>query len=303
MGDRPFDEAPPGRQVHDVVLVDPGRAGQQRHGMHPLGLRGVLDEFHQVVAEYDVPRRRREVAAKLERGGVYLARPAAVVREVVQEVPRSRQHAGAAGLEGLLQRGRVARQEVGRGQQVEREAHGELRLLIRQRIAAPGGQQVLAEPPGRQVGLPQREVRGVAGPGLIGEPFVPFIRRHRRRHIGPGPAGDRHRPCRGHRRAVPEPGPPSLRRPPGGPRERCQQGRAEVGRIEPGEQSHLRAESLAGLRPGLPCRFLYAHRDLPSAFCPASSAVLSLARFALPSTSASSVRRSRRCPVRRRCTS
>ena len=82
---RPLHEAAPRRQVHDVVLVDPGRAHQQRRRVDRLGARGVLDQLHQVVAEDDLPRRDRELPAHREGVRVELARHALVVGDVVHE--------------------------------------------------------------------------------------------------------------------------------------------------------------------------------------------------------------------------
>ena len=57
--DGPLDEAAARREVHHVVLVDPRRARQQRRGVHLLGLRLVLQQLHEVVAEHHLRGRAR----------------------------------------------------------------------------------------------------------------------------------------------------------------------------------------------------------------------------------------------------
>jgi hypothetical protein len=114
----------PGGEIHDVVLVDPRRARQQRDGAHPLGLRRVLDQLHEVVAEDYPSRGCCEVPAQLERCRVDLARASAVVRQIVEEIAGAGEQAGAAGLECLLNCGRVGGQEIRRGKGVEAEAGG-----------------------------------------------------------------------------------------------------------------------------------------------------------------------------------
>ena len=89
--DRPLQETAPRGQVHDVVLVDPGRARQQRGRAHLPRLRRVLDEFHELVAENYLSRRGREVAAQLERLGVtWRGRPRLCARSAAKfRAPRT----------------------------------------------------------------------------------------------------------------------------------------------------------------------------------------------------------------------
>ena len=88
MLDGPLDQALPGREIHDVVLVDPRRAEQQRHRVHLLGLRLVLDQLDQVAAVDHRAGRGRHVDADLEPGAVD-GGPATVVPEVAQHVLRA----------------------------------------------------------------------------------------------------------------------------------------------------------------------------------------------------------------------
>src|SRR5207249_344546 len=72
--DSPLEERAARCEVHDVVLIYPRRAGQQRHRVHLLGLRRVPDQLHQLVAVHDRSRGGAEVLADLEAAGVDLAR-------------------------------------------------------------------------------------------------------------------------------------------------------------------------------------------------------------------------------------
>ncbi len=156
----PLDEAAARREIHDVVLVDPRRARQQRRGVHLLGLGLVLQQLHQVVAEHHLRRGHREVAAHLEAARVHLARPAAVVAQVVEELPRmpstrlpppvSNARLSAAGLDG---------QEVGGRQRVQHQVDGHPRLdadVCRRpgRPRRPRGPT--CTPPGRSAGCRRR---------------------------------------------------------------------------------------------------------------------------------------------------
>ena len=84
--DRPLQEAAARRQVHDVVLVDPRRAGQQRDRVHLLSLRRVLDQFHELVPEHHLALGRGQVLTERERAPVHLLRAAAVAGQVVGEL-------------------------------------------------------------------------------------------------------------------------------------------------------------------------------------------------------------------------
>ena len=188
--DRPLQEAAPGGQVHDVVLVDPRRAGQQRDRVHLLGLRRVLDQLHELVPEHDLALGGGQVLAERERTPVHLLRAALVVGQVVGEVARSGQHARAARLERPLERGRVGEQVVRRGKRVPEQAADEPGLAVRHGIGLPRREQFLAVLPGSQVALAQREEGRVLFPGWVGEPAVLRVRRHRRLARLAQPAGE-----------------------------------------------------------------------------------------------------------------
>ena len=310
----PLQQAAAGGQVHDVVLVDPGRAGQQRDLVHLLGLRRVLDQLHELVAEDDLALGRGQVLAEPERPPVDLLRPAAVVGQVVGEVTGPGQHAGAAGLERPLQRGRVGEQVVRRGECVAEQAADQLGLPVGHRLGRTGRQQVVAVLPGRQVRLPQREERRVLFPGRIREPAVLRIGGQGGLRLHPQPPG------KGDLADLGEAGPePEARRGDLG-RVRCcpgQHGRHRAGKVAyvhaDGGQASLRAPRVACAFTVFLVVVVGAHRHLQALLVPSTGwpraglfgwrgwpagrggepASPSLVRV---------VRRSRRCPGRRRCT-
>ncbi len=121
VGDGPLQEAAAGGQVHDVVLVDPWRAGQHRDRPDLGSLRGVLDQFHQVVPEDHLAGGGGHVPADLEWPGVHLPRHPLVVAQVVKEVPGTGHDACPARLERALERRRVGGEVVRRGERREHQ--------------------------------------------------------------------------------------------------------------------------------------------------------------------------------------
>ena len=129
--DRPLDEAPAGGEVHDVVLVDERRAAQQRHRVHRLGLRRVLDELEDPVPVDHLARGVRQALAHLEPPAVHQPRPALARPEVVQPHPQPARRAEPAALERAPQRRRIGEEEVGRGERIHQELAGHPRLARR----------------------------------------------------------------------------------------------------------------------------------------------------------------------------
>ena len=198
MLDRPLQEAAVGGQVHDVVLVDPRRAGQHRDRTDLRRLRRVLDELHQVVLEHDLARGGGEVLADPERTGVDLARAPLVVEHVVDELTGPGDQAGPAGLEHPLQRGRVGQQEVRRRQRVHQEAGRQRGLGVVHRVSGSGLKQVADQARRGQVRLAEGVKGRVVRPRLIRETLVVLRDRNRRRRVHPHPARRGHRPGHGH---------------------------------------------------------------------------------------------------------
>jgi hypothetical protein len=132
--DRELDEAPPRRQIEDVVLVDLRRDEKERPREHARRRRLVLDELEHLAAEDDLAGRRRQALADAERPAIDLRRQAAVLAQVVREVARAREQALAARRERVPERGRVAGEAVGRRQRLgderqrEATAHAALRI-------------------------------------------------------------------------------------------------------------------------------------------------------------------------------
>ena len=165
-----------GSEVHHVVLVDPRWDEQQRRLEHGLRSRLVLDQLDQAVSEHDLARRNREVLAEGQRARVDLPGPATVVDEVVEKPREAAGEARAARLEGLLQRCRVAQEEVRWGESVDQLADGELGLA--RGLAVVAG--TLSEFPHRlrpqQVALTQAVEACVRLPGRVGEARVPGVK-------------------------------------------------------------------------------------------------------------------------------
>ena len=235
----PFQEAAARRQVHHVVLVDPRRAGQHRHRADVGRLRRVLDQLHQLVPEHHLARGRGEVLADGERPGVDLARQAAVVEQVIDEMAGPGSHAGPAGLQRPLERGRVRGQEIRRRDRIEQETGRERGLSVIDRVPGPGRQHVGHQPGRGQVRLADGEERRVGRPRRVGEPLIPSWHRNRRRRVHAQPAS------RGHRSGDREAGPVAQRRGPRRPRlprgtpQHRQRRRAQPRRIRRGEQIGL----------------------------------------------------------------
>ena len=156
----PLYEALTRRQIHDVVLVYPGRAEQQRDLVHFGGCRCVLDQLDQLAAVDHLPLGRGHVHTEGERRRVDLPRPPAVVPQVVDEVACAAHQALAAGVEGGPQRDRVSGQCVRRRECVQQKLGGEAGLARRVRVQLSGLDQVLREPFSQQVRLPKcKEIR------------------------------------------------------------------------------------------------------------------------------------------------
>ena len=163
VADRPLDEAAIGGQVHDVVLIDPGRAGQHRVPRAPQGSAARMDQLHQVVGEHDLPGGGGHVLAQREGPGVNLLnRPWLCTRSWGSPGPRD--EAGAAGVERPLQGRGVGGQEIRRAERVEQEARCESGFPVAHLVTLARREQVRGELPGRQVGLAQRGERRVVVP-------------------------------------------------------------------------------------------------------------------------------------------
>ena len=124
--DHVLDEAAAGRQVGDVELVDLRRDRDERSHVRCSAGRRVLDQLEHLAAVHHLAWGDGEVAADRERAGVDRRRQAAVVADVMREVPCTVEEAAAPRLDRLGEGAGVAEQGVGRcgrfGEQRHREA-------------------------------------------------------------------------------------------------------------------------------------------------------------------------------------
>ena len=125
---------------------------QQRDCVNLVGLRHVLQHLDEVIAVDDFARRARDVRSDLEGAGVDLAGPSSVVEHIVESCA-SRRRAAPAGVERLLEHGRVGQQQVRGGERVGEHDDREARLHARRLVQLRGRQQVIGEPPQHQVAM------------------------------------------------------------------------------------------------------------------------------------------------------
>ena len=155
------------REVEDVVLHDPRRGDQDRLGVDVRGLRGVLQQLDEAVAEHHLAGRDRHLLADLEGlgagGASALDRAARVVEPVLEAADQILPGLGGRALQELG----VGLQEVGRGGRLEQHAPGEIRPRECGGVRA-GLRLQRFLPPGGPVGVGARI--GVEGPDVPGFP-------------------------------------------------------------------------------------------------------------------------------------
>ena len=140
--------------------------------MDLVGLRGVLDELHELVLVDHLPGGGGQVAAQLERRAVDLARAPAVVAHVLGHVRQPAQQRVARGLEHALERHRVRRQVVRGRQRIAEQRDRELGLLASGRVELAGLDQLDQQLRGGRPGaVPAHEPR-VGLPREVGEPPI-----------------------------------------------------------------------------------------------------------------------------------
>ena len=170
--DGPLDKTLSRCQIHDVKLVDPRRAEQQRNRVRIRSLRRVLDQLDEVAAVDDASRRGSHVDADLESGAVDLRRPSTVVAKIVHPVLEAVADALAAGVERLADRRGVAGQSVRRGECIDEKLGGETRLCFSRSTHSGGVEEFGDKLAEQQILLSQQEVRRILLIGRIGEPLV-----------------------------------------------------------------------------------------------------------------------------------
>src|SRR6185437_14568087 len=109
-----LDKAAPGPQVQEVEPPDGRRDDKDRALEYRVSGRAVLDELRDRVPGDDGAGGHGQIPAHLEGAGFDHRRHRTVVADVVDEIAGSPGQAHAAGVEGALEGGRVAHQEVRR---------------------------------------------------------------------------------------------------------------------------------------------------------------------------------------------
>src|ERR1700682_6104105 len=161
MLDGPLDKTLARCQIHDVKLVDPRWAKQQRNRVSIRSLRRVLDQLDEVAAVDDAPRRGSHVDADLESGAVDLRRPSTVVAKIVRQVLEAPAEALAAGVERLADRRGVAGQSVRRGERIDKKLSGETRLGFSRSTGSGGVEEFGDKLAKQQILLSQQAVRRI----------------------------------------------------------------------------------------------------------------------------------------------
>src|SRR5829696_272301 len=165
------DHALLGREVKDVVPVDPGRDKEYRRLVDLLCLRLVLDELDELVAVDDPARRYGDVLAELEGRGVGHAE--ATLSEVGEQVSRPLGETRPPRLGDASEGGGVGEQEVYRRHRVHELLEVELEAPLLLVVLAIGLLCLLQEIlRGEQVRLLERLVEGVALPLGLDEALV-----------------------------------------------------------------------------------------------------------------------------------
>jgi len=152
----PFDEGFLGRQIEDVIFVDPGREDQQRPLVDLFRRRLVLQKLDQRILEDDLAGRQRDVLAEPEglHVGLLDLQLAVAALHVFEEVLHAEHQVFAIARERGAQRFRVGQQEVRRREGVGELADVEIRLHARVFVDAFGIVDLLRQPlAGEQIGL------------------------------------------------------------------------------------------------------------------------------------------------------
>ena len=183
-----------GRKIQDVVLVDPRRNDEERSLAYGLRRRRVLQELHQVVLEDNLAGSDGDIHPELELFGIGHSDPKLPlspfqilehVGEPLHEVLSTRLD-GAPGHLGI--RGRKVRRCEGVDELAGVEVHLVSGMRVESfRFAHRGEHELRRE----QVALLDVVVERVLRPGVVLEPAVSGVGRHRRLDLLPGHAPSR----------------------------------------------------------------------------------------------------------------
>ena len=169
-----LDEAPSGREVGEVVLVDQRWDDDDRLGPDPRCSWAVLDHLHRRGPQHNRPRRRSEVSAELELGRLGASGQPRRRPHVVGQPAPARHDAGAARIDHRLQCSRVQQQEVGGRERRHRIAGGEAEPIVGVRIERGSVQKLIDRETDGHVGLSERTEERVPAPGAVGVAPVGF---------------------------------------------------------------------------------------------------------------------------------
>ncbi len=206
--DQILGQAPPGREVHHVELVDRRRHDHHRHLPDRCRDRAVLDQLEHRGPQDHRPGRDGQVDPHLERVRRDHRRHPRPGRHVREEMPQPRDGAATAGVDGGLQRCRVQQRVVARGQRVNEIGDDEADAFGVGPVQSGLGYHALGGLRGGQVRLHRPAQQRVARPSRVGEAAVAPGRLHLRGADGDaGQLASQPAPPPGH-----QPGPVGQRR-------------------------------------------------------------------------------------------
>ena len=176
LAEQPFDQAPPGRDIEDVVLVDRRRHEQQRHLVDLFSGGPVLDQLEHLVVEHDRTRCRGQVPADLELAHVHAGRQVRRSRHIPQEPPPAPDEVRPALVDALLEDGGVRPRKVRGGQRVEHVGRREPCLALGAPVEIRVGDQLIDGLAGREVALHHAAEHPIVLPAAVAESAITLRR-------------------------------------------------------------------------------------------------------------------------------
>ena len=176
LGEVVLGDAPTGRDVEDVVLVDRRRDEEQRDFANLLGRRPVLEQLEHFVAHDHRPRRDRQVPADLELALINRRRQTGRGSEITCQSPRAADEIASARVDRLLDDLGVRPWEICRRDRVEHVSGRQPRAAFCSPIDLRVGDQAVHGLAEGEVALEQTAKQPVALPRRIAEAPVAFRR-------------------------------------------------------------------------------------------------------------------------------
>ena len=146
--------------------------------MNLLGLRCVLDDLDQIVAEHDLAVGRGHVLAEGERVAIHLEWNSLAMHQIIHRELRAAEQARATGVERAHQDARID-QEIRWCERIEHQVRELAGLGVGHGIALACVDEIIDVLAGGEVALQQREVGRILFPCGVGEASVLGIRRNR----------------------------------------------------------------------------------------------------------------------------